>query len=123
MTDRVARAHAAGAQKTHEGPVHGLAGLNDVPINSGLIKGDAKCHAIAAASIIANVWRDNCMRIWDEIFPQYGLASHKGYSTPEHKKALRELGPTPLHRTTYAPVRLASGDLQYDLRYDPGMDG
>jgi ribonuclease HII len=70
-----------------------------------LIKGDARCHAIAAASIIAKVWRDECMRHWDEVFPEYGLARHKGYFTPEHAKALEELGPTPLHRLSYEPVR------------------
>src|SRR5579862_2569013 len=46
-----------------------------------LIKGDARCHAIAAASIVAKVWRDDLMRRWSEIFPAYGLASHKGYFT------------------------------------------
>ena len=70
-----------------------------------LIKGDAQCHAIAAASIIAKVWRDERMRVWDEIFPQYGLASHKGYFTPEHAQALEEYGPTPLHRLSFEPVR------------------
>ena len=73
-----------------------------------LIKGDARCHAIAAASIVAKVYRDACMRVWDEVFPAYGLASHKGYSTPEHWKALRELGPTPLHRLSFEPVRVCS---------------
>src|SRR5690349_2214201 len=53
----------------------------DLPIpQRGLIKGDARCHAIAAASILAKVERDACMRVWDEIFPEYGLAAHKGYS-------------------------------------------
>jgi len=70
-----------------------------------LIKGDEQCHAIAAASIIAKVWRDDRMRVWDEVFPQYGLASHKGYFTPEHAKALEEHGPTPLHRLSFEPVR------------------
>lgn len=70
-----------------------------------LIKGDAQCHAIAAASIVAKVWRDERMRVWDAIFPQYGLASHKGYFTPEHAKALEEYGPTPLHRLSFEPVR------------------
>ncbi len=73
-----------------------------------LIKGDARCHAIAAASIVAKVYRDACMRKWDEVFPEYGLASHKGYSTPEHYKALEELGPTPLHRLSFEPVRAHS---------------
>jgi len=70
-----------------------------------LIKGDARCHAIAAASILAKTARDACMRVWDEVFPNYGLASHKGYSTPEHYRALEEFGPTPLHRLTFEPVR------------------
>ena len=85
-----------------------------------LIKGDARCHAIAAASIIAKVYRDGVMRIWDEVFPEYGLASHKGYSTPEHLRALQELGPTPLHRLSFEPVRTYSRfpvdlDFQMDL--------
>ncbi|MBV8729986.1 MAG: ribonuclease HII [Acidobacteriia bacterium] len=73
-----------------------------------LIKGDARCHAIAAASILAKVTRDACMRVWDEVFPRYGLASHKGYSTPEHRKAIQEHGPTPLHRLSFEPVRACS---------------
>jgi len=73
-----------------------------------LIKGDARCHAIAAASIVAKVYRDGLMRVWDEVFPAYGLASHKGYSTPEHCQALRQFGPTPLHRLSFEPVRVCS---------------
>src|ERR1039457_1821424 len=73
-----------------------------------LIKGDARCHAIAAASILAKVYRDACMRVWDEVFPQYGLASHKGYSTPEHCQAIQEFGITPLHRLSFEPVRARS---------------
>jgi len=76
----------------------------DVP-QRALIKGDARCHAIAAASIVAKVWRDELMRVWDAVFPAYGLASHKGYCTPEHLRALREFGPTPLHRLSFDPVR------------------
>jgi ribonuclease HII len=83
-----------------------------------LIKGDARCHAIAAASIVAKVQRDACMRVWDEVFPGYGLASHKGYSTPEHWKALEELGPTPLHRLSFEPVRANS---RFPVRYDPQL--
>jgi ribonuclease HII len=73
-----------------------------------LIKGDARCHAIAAASIVAKVWRDACMRAWDEVFPEYGLASHKGYATPEHCRALQEFGSSPLHRLSFEPVRAHS---------------
>jgi ribonuclease HII len=74
-----------------------------------IIGGDRVCASIAAASIVAKVERDALMREWDRVFPQYGLASHKGYSTPAHKKVLREFGPTPLHRLSYLPVRSAAG--------------
>ena len=69
-----------------------------------IIHGDALSASIAAASILAKVERDRMMCEWDAIFPEYGLASHKGYSTPRHLAALRELGPTPLHRQSFAPV-------------------
>ena len=83
-----------------------------------LIDGDARCHAIAAASIVAKVHRDECMRVWDKVFPAYGLASHKGYSTPEHLKAIRKYGLTPLHRLSFEPVRAHS---LFPLEYDPQM--
>src|ERR1051326_319462 len=73
-----------------------------------LIKGDARCHAIAAASILAKVARDECMRIWHAIFPAYNLAGNKGYSTPDHMQALKDCGPTPLHRLSFEPVRAAA---------------
>jgi ribonuclease HII len=60
--------------------------------------------SIAAASVIAKVYRDNRMRQLDRDYPVYGLASHKGYSTPEHKQALLAHGPTPLHRRSFRPV-------------------
>jgi ribonuclease HII len=69
-----------------------------------IIHGDALSASIAAASILAKVERDRMMCEWDAVFPQYGLASHKGYSTPKHLAALREFGPTPLHRQSFAPV-------------------
>ena len=74
--------------------------LPQIPI----IHGDALSASIAAASILAKVERDRMMREWDAVFPAYGLASHKGYSTPKHIAALREFGPTPLHRQSFAPV-------------------
>ncbi|MGA8026251.1 MAG: ribonuclease HII [Bryobacteraceae bacterium] len=70
-----------------------------------IIDGDARCRAIAAASIIAKVHRDACLARWDQVFPQYNLASNKGYSTPDHKRALRKHGPTLLHRFSFEPVR------------------
>jgi ribonuclease HII len=63
--------------------------------------------SIAAASILAKVERDRRMEEYDEMYPQYGLAQHKGYGTPEHLDALKRYGPTPLHRFSYAPVREA----------------
>jgi ribonuclease HII len=90
----------------------------DVPQRS-LIKGDARCHAIAAASIIAKVYRDACMRVWDEVFPEYGLASHKGYSTPEHCRAIEQYGITPLHRLSFEPVSARS---LFPVKYDAQMD-
>jgi ribonuclease HII len=70
-----------------------------------LIKGDARSVSIAAASILAKTHRDARMEEWDAVYPQYGLARHKGYATPDHLEALRRHGPTPLHRYSFAPVR------------------
>lgn len=82
----------------------------DSPIEQlPLIHGDARSFSIAAASILAKVDRDAAMAAFDLDFPGYGLASNKGYSTPDHLRALAGLGPTPLHRYSYAPVRLAAG--------------
>jgi ribonuclease HII len=72
-----------------------------------LIKGDARSVSIAAASILAKTHRDARMDEWDAIYCGYGLAQHKGYGTPEHLEALKRLGPTPLHRHSFAPVRQA----------------
>ena len=69
-----------------------------------IIHGDALSASIAAASILAKVHRDAIVREWDAVYPQYGLASNKGYSTPHHKQALRDFGPTPMHRQSFAPV-------------------
>lgn len=73
-----------------------------------LVQGDERCHSIAAASIVAKVHRDAAMCRWDEQFPEYGLAHHKGYQTPEHLRALDRFGPTPLHRLSFEPVRARS---------------
>lgn len=75
-------------------------GIPQLPI----IHGDALSASIAAASIIAKVERDRMISAWDPVFPMYGLASNKGYSTPHHIAALREHGPSPLHRQSFAPV-------------------
>ena len=71
-----------------------------IPYDS-IIKGDAKCYNIAAASIIAKVTRDRIMRQWDEIYPQYGFINHKGYGTAKHIEAIKEYGPCPIHRKTF----------------------
>jgi ribonuclease HII len=73
-----------------------------------VIKGDARSVSIAAASILAKTHRDERMQEWDAVYPQYGLARHKGYSTPEHLEALRVHGPSPFHRYSFAPVRDAN---------------
>ncbi|KIZ51473.1 ribonuclease HII [Pseudomonas oryzihabitans] len=70
-----------------------------------VVKGDSQVPAIAAASILAKVTRDREMQVLDALYPGYGLAGHKGYPTAEHLDALRRLGPTPIHRRSFAPVR------------------
>ncbi|MBO6797540.1 ribonuclease HII [Maricaulis sp.] len=85
---------------------------NRVPENlpwpaSAIVKGDAKVAAIGAASIIAKTVRDDLMVLADARFPGYGLAKHKGYPSPVHREALERLGPCPIHRMSYAPVRKA----------------
>jgi len=69
-----------------------------------VIKGDSKIMAIAAASILAKVTRDNEMLELDLIYPGYGLAQHKGYPTPQHLLSLKNLGPCPIHRRSFHPV-------------------
>jgi len=71
-----------------------------------IIDGDALRACIGAASILAKVARDRMMVDFDAIYPNYGFASHKGYSTPQHYEALDRLGPTPIHRRSFEPVRL-----------------
>ncbi len=75
----------------------------DLP-QQAIIHGDALSASIAAASIIAKVERDRMISAWDPVFPMYGLASNKGYCTPRHLAALREHGPSPLHRQSFSPV-------------------
>jgi len=69
-----------------------------------VVQGDARSKSIAAASVLAKVFRDGLMVELDAAYPGYGLARHKGYCSPEHLEALNRLGPTPLHRKSYAPV-------------------
>src|SRR5438270_3280348 len=80
--------------------------LPDVPLpQRAIIKGDARCLSIAAASIIAKVTRDRLMLQLHEEYPVYGFDRHKGYGTEAHLTALREHGATPVHRQSFAPVR------------------
>lgn len=74
-----------------------------------LVKGDALCLSIAAASIVAKVTRDRLMIEQASRWPAYGFDRHKGYGTPEHRSALERLGATPLHRRSFRPVQLALG--------------
>lgn len=82
-----------------------------------LIHGDARCQSIAAASILAKTRRDECMRQWHQVFPDFHLDENKGYSTEEHIAALQKFGPTMLHRFSFEPVR-AAGKIQIWTGYD-----
>lgn len=75
--------------------------FNHLPI----IKGDARSISIAAASILAKVSRDRIMKAYDQQYPQYGFASHKGYPTKQHREALEKYGVLPIHRKTFEPVK------------------
>ena len=72
----------------------------NIPYQS-IIKGDATCYSISCASIIAKVTRDRIMKEWDEVYPQYGFNSHKGYGTAKHIEAIKQYGPCPIHRKTF----------------------
>jgi len=79
-----------------------------------IIDGDAKSAVIAAASIVAKVFRDLWMDQYDRLYPEYGFAQHKGYATHEHLSALSKHGPSPIHRRTFAPVLQPSFDFLLD---------
>ena len=90
-------------------PNHILIDGNALPKDLGIsattvIKGDQKCLSIAAASILAKVWRDDLMSKLDTEFQGYGLAVHKGYATPQHRKAIQELGICSIHRKSFKPI-------------------
>lgn len=79
----------------------------EVPIpQMSIVRGDSHSLSIAAASILAKVWRDEYMRSLDEQYPDYGFAVHKGYGTARHQAALQQRGPCAIHRKTFAPIRL-----------------
>ena len=84
-----------------------------------VVAGDAKCRSIAAASIVAKVTRDRIMASYAESHPGYGWEHNRGYPTPDHRRALRDLGPTPLHRRSFGLVReMLASKAQPELRYD-----
>lgn len=80
-----------------------------------VVKGDSRVASIAAASIMAKVTRDRALVELDGVYPGYGFASHKGYATEEHLLALEKLGPTPIHRRSFAPVRTSFEQIQINL--------
>lgn len=96
-------------QGLHIQPEHVLVDGNKLPkwnyTAEAVVKGDSRVAAISAASILAKVTRDREMIELDKIYPGYGFADHKGYPTKVHIEALDKLGITPIHRTSYAPVR------------------
>lgn len=89
----------------------------DIP-QQGIIHGDALCHGIAAASIVAKVFRDRLCLEWHERYPEYGIASHKGYCTKAHVEALLKLGPTPLHRQSFLKKIMARATLEQQVLFE-----
>jgi ribonuclease HII len=88
--------------------------IPDCPLpQRGLIRGDGRCLSIAAASIVAKVLRDQWMEEMAERYPIYGFERHKGYPTAQHREALRQHGPSPLHRLSFAPVRAVAGGSRF----------
>ncbi|MDY6828450.1 MAG: ribonuclease HII [Pseudomonadota bacterium] len=106
------RALAAAVNALQPSPDCAFVDGNRVPAGlpcraEAVVQGDTKVPAIMAASILAKVARDQEMLVLDRVFPGYGLARHKGYGTRAHLTALAQLGPTPIHRRSFAPVRRA----------------
>ncbi len=103
----------------HAGAVAGLAvkaeyllidafDIPDAPLpQMAVVRGDKISASIMAASIVAKVARDRTMLEYDRLYPGYGFAEHKGYATPSHRSAIRRLGPSPIHRTSWAPFRVS----------------
>jgi ribonuclease HII len=80
--------------------------IPDAPLpQMAVVRGDKVCASIMAASIVAKVARDRAMIEYDRMYPGYGFSGHKGYATRAHREAIRRLGPSPIHRTTWAPFR------------------
>lgn len=82
--------------------VDALKGIDTLQIPyMSIVKGDAKCYSISAASILAKVTRDRIMRRYGKIYPEYGFEKHKGYGTATHIAKIKEIGPSPIHRNTF----------------------
>lgn len=95
-------------EQLHHQPSHLI--VDAVPLQTNisqttLIKGDQKSISVAAASIVAKEYRDHLMRDYDRLYPQYGFAENMGYGTASHLAALRQYGPCPIHRRSFAPVQ------------------
>ena len=113
-------------QATHHAMNEALARLRPAPVHAlvdgravnslrfpqtALVKGDARSYSIAAASVLAKVTRDRAMLEFGRQFPGYGFAEHKGYGTPAHLSALARLGPCPIHRRSFAPLKITQPEL------------
>ena len=110
VTDLIGRVGGGVIQPIHYALIDGLEyGPGPWPYEA-IVKGDSKSFSIAAASIIAKETRDRLMEEYAQEYSGYGFEKHKGYGTAVHLKALRELGPCPIHRRTFAPVRKAIAD-------------
>jgi len=109
------RAMNLALQKLQPSPQHVLVdGLRVASIqqpNTPIVKGDGLSYSIGAASILAKVSRDRLMLEMDSLYPGYGFAEHKGYGTPAHLAAILKLGPCPIHRKSFAPIRPVQGTL------------
>ena len=103
--------HAAMAKAAQMIPEAKYALIDGLPVpnfylpSEGIVKGDSKSASIAAASILAKVYRDRLMVEYSKQYPGYGFESHKGYGTKKHMEALKKLGACPIHRRSFAPVR------------------
>lgn len=94
--------------------------ITDIHIRQqSIIKGDSLSISIACASILAKIERDAAMEVYDVLYPGYGFARHKGYATREHMEALTRLGPCPIHRRSFEPVKSMVGESQIGLQ--PGL--
>src|SRR5579872_3696203 len=102
-------AHAGAVAGLSVKPEYLLIDAFDIPDTllpqMAVVRGDKICASIMAASIVAKVARDATMIEYDRLYPGWGFADHKGYATPSHRAAIRRLGPSPIHRTSWAPFR------------------